>query len=223
MKNKTILIIGAHPDDETYGMGGTIAKYSEHNSIHLLILSDGNTSRNESKYLTSDKNDMLKQIKNLYKLKSVHNCMLKDQRFDSYDILDIIQIIEGHVKKIDPSIVYTHNISDINKDHRITSEATMVACRPVTNVQDIYMYESCSSTEWNFNCFDPIFFPNLYEKLKDTHIEAKCQACNIYDVELEVFPHPRSIKGVKIRSSNRGMEINSASPCEVFKIIKMER
>ena len=41
-----ILVIAAHPDDEVYGMGGTIARLSsEGNEVHVLIVTDGCTAQ----------------------------------------------------------------------------------------------------------------------------------------------------------------------------------
>ena len=41
-----ILVIAAHPDDEVYGMGGTIAKLSEAgDEVHVLIVTDGCTAQ----------------------------------------------------------------------------------------------------------------------------------------------------------------------------------
>ena len=50
-KNKNIiLVVAAHPDDEVLGCGGTIAKYKkEKNSVNVLFVSDGETSRPLSK------------------------------------------------------------------------------------------------------------------------------------------------------------------------------
>ena len=47
MKNKKILVIASHPDDEVLGCGGTINKLSKQNcKIKIVFLSDGETSRN---------------------------------------------------------------------------------------------------------------------------------------------------------------------------------
>ena len=41
-----ILVIAAHPDDEVYGMGGTIAKLSEAgDEVHVLFVTDGCTAQ----------------------------------------------------------------------------------------------------------------------------------------------------------------------------------
>ena len=46
MKNKRILVIAAHPDDEVLGCGGTLLKHAKNNDkILLLFASDGEGSR----------------------------------------------------------------------------------------------------------------------------------------------------------------------------------
>ena len=50
MNKKNILIIGAHPDDEILGCGGTIDKYKKMNyNIYTLILGSGIDSRDIKK------------------------------------------------------------------------------------------------------------------------------------------------------------------------------
>ena len=40
MTKKRILVVSPHPDDETLGVGGTIAKYSsEGHDVHVLTIS----------------------------------------------------------------------------------------------------------------------------------------------------------------------------------------
>ena len=36
-----LLVVDPHPDDESFFMGGTLAKYAGSIDIHLLVLSNG--------------------------------------------------------------------------------------------------------------------------------------------------------------------------------------
>ena len=46
MKNKNVLCIVAHPDDEVLGVGGTLIKHVENgDNVSILILSDGEDSK----------------------------------------------------------------------------------------------------------------------------------------------------------------------------------
>ena len=47
---KKILVICAHPDDETLGLGGTILKHSQNgDQVFVVIFADGESARNNSK------------------------------------------------------------------------------------------------------------------------------------------------------------------------------
>ena len=49
MKNKKILIIAAHPDDEILGCGGAISKLKDENHIEILFMTNGVSSRGKDK------------------------------------------------------------------------------------------------------------------------------------------------------------------------------
>ena len=47
--SKSVLVVSAHPDDEALGCAGVIAKHLENNDkVHLLFMTDGVGSRNDS-------------------------------------------------------------------------------------------------------------------------------------------------------------------------------
>ena len=49
LKNKKILIVAAHPDDEILGCGGTIIKYKKFSEIEVIFMTDGVSSRGKKK------------------------------------------------------------------------------------------------------------------------------------------------------------------------------
>ena len=48
-----ILVVCAHPDDETIGMGGTLKKLSKKHDVSILFLSDGIMARRKSGYVSN--------------------------------------------------------------------------------------------------------------------------------------------------------------------------
>ena len=54
-------------------------------------------------------------------------------QFDTYPMLDIVQSIERQIKFFKPNVIFTHNPSEVNIDHKITYDAVEVAARPKKN------------------------------------------------------------------------------------------
>jgi len=127
-----------------------------------------------------------------------------DQKFDRIALKDVIQEIETRIYSIKPDVVFTHYAYDLNRDHRIISEATMAACRPVPGcpVKEIYQYEVPSSTEWS----EKTFTPNTWVEVTD-FIDKKVNVLLAFYTEMRPPPHPRSYDGVRALSVYRGQQV----------------
>ena len=164
-----VLVVAAHPDDEVLGCGGAIARHiQEGDKVYVLILAEGITSRDairNKKKRTIELQKLSNSTKKSHKIlgaTSVKTFDLPDNRMDSVDLLDVVKIIEKEIKKINPRIIYTHHIGDLNIDHYITHRAVMTACRPEPkrSVKKIFCFEIPSSTEWQSVTSKNYFKPN---------------------------------------------------------------
>ena len=126
-----------------------------------------------------------------------------DNKFDSVPMLNVVKKIEEIINFFKPDIIYTHHFNDLNIDHRIVSQAVLVATRPIVNqnVKTIYFFEVLSSTEWNYNNKSK-FVPNIYEDIS-REIDKKIKAMTFYQSEIRHYPHPRSSEGIKILAKNK--------------------
>lgn len=126
-----------------------------------------------------------------------------DQKLDTVPRLALIKDIEQAVQSFQPSIVYTHWSGDRNIDHRIVSDAVMVACRPQPGctVKRVLFFEVPSSTEWG-NGFDPNYFVPV-------SLDKKTRALLEYRDELRAAPHPRSLDGVRTLAKWRGATVGT--------------
>lgn len=207
--NKKVLIIAAHPDDETLGCGGTIAKLTKNGSkVHVAFLADGESSRedktNIKKLISERKNISIKALKSLG-CKSVSFFDYADQQLDSVNLLEVVKLVEKLVKKYQPHTIFTHYMHDLNIDHQITHKAVVTACRPQPNhcVKELFFFEVPSSTEWNIS---KGFMPNYFVDISKT-ISQKKRALNIYKKEMRPFPHTRSIKAIESLALFRGSSV----------------
>jgi len=199
-----ILIVCAHPDDETLGMGGTIYQHAKKgDEIFVLIFSDGEAARGEK---LSQINKRRKQAEEAFLSLGIKNSKFlkyKDQTLDKFPLSILSKEIEKIIKKWKPEIVYTHYWGDVNQDHRVVFEATKISSRPTPfqTIRKMLCFETPSSTEWGLpnNAFNPTVFVDI-----EKSIDKKIIAFKKYKNEVMKYPHPRSIKGVKNRASYWG-------------------
>ena len=100
-----------------------------------------------------------------------------------------MSVIEKVLDDIMPDIVYIHNPTDINKDHQILADASLVALRPMRlalNFPEIRAFETPSSTEQSPNIEKYIFMPNLYVSIASTW-DKKLRLSNVIRKNLEIF------------------------------------
>ncbi len=216
---KSILVISAHPDDETIGCGGTIAKHiSQGDSVYVMSFTDGVSSRGNRIDLAASK-DRIKASEMAAKLLGfswISRGEHPDNMLDTIPTLDLAKNIEAVKEKYSPDIIYTHSYADLNIDHRKVHEATLIAFRPQPKEtwQEIRAYEVASSTEWGMQAFTPNLFINI-----DNFIDIKKEALACYWMELRDTPHPRSISSIesinRVRGSQAGFNYS-----EAFEIIK---
>jgi LmbE family N-acetylglucosaminyl deacetylase len=202
-----VLTVVAHPDDETLGAGGTMARYAARgDEVWVCILTEGVTSRHghieQQKECTIRAADVLGVNKVVF-------CDLPDQRIDALPLLDVINPIEKCIGELEPDLVLTHFKEDANQDHRTVFAATLVACRPVvsSSVKRLLCFEVPSSTEWAAPFPGSIFAPNMFVEIRST-LSKKLDAMRCYEStysnEIRPFPHPRSYEALEAYAKRHG-------------------
>lgn len=229
LKNKKIMVVVAHPDDELLGCGATFNKLiSEYNcTVRVVILGEGITSRSDKRNAAKWKEELISHKKNIkqaqkaigYQELSVHD--LPDNRFDSVDLLDIIKLIEKEKKEFNPSVIFTHHGGDLNIDHQRVFEAVITCCRPMADegVQTIITFETPSGTEWRASTDPRHFIPNLFFKVSAKNIASKIKGMESYSFEKREYPHPRSPEALEIQAKRWGIVIG-AQFAEAFMLIR---
>lgn len=124
-----ILAIGAHPDDIEIGCAGSLIKYARrgHNIFFLLIT----------------KGEMGGEVEIRYKeqMKAADIIGAQDVfwgGFKDTELLEkgneLIHIIEGYIKKIQPNFIFVNFFDDTHQDHRTVNRSALSAARYVRNV-----------------------------------------------------------------------------------------
>ena len=230
LRNKNIMIVVAHPDDELLGLGATMNKLIIEFNVktHVVILGEGLTSRLDKRDIKALQKELIihkKNIKSAQKAIGYHSNSIydfPDNRFDSVPILDIIKIVEKEKKVFKPDVIFTHHGGDLNIDHQITFDAVITSCRPVENenVKSILTFETPSGTEWRSVSDPRHFLPNVFISVSESNVDSKIRGMECYKFEKRKYPHPRSPKSLKIQAKRWGI-INGVENAEAFCLIRM--
>ena len=209
-----ILVLAAHPDDESIGMGGTIKKLSKKNNIHLCVLTDGASAQYKDKKMILERRNACKKSGKILGISNYTFLDFPDMKLDSVSHLEINRELEKIIKKFNPKIVYTTSRHDINKDHQIVFESTLVVTRPQSsNVKQVYSYETAGMTITQF-------LPTVFEDISK-EFKYKIKSIKMYKSEIRSFPHPLSLKAIENLAIQRGIEsgIKKAEGFEVIRVI----
>jgi LmbE family N-acetylglucosaminyl deacetylase len=218
---KRILVIAPHPDDETLGAGGTIAKYSEQGHEVTVLVVSGHLP---PLYSREDYEITVEEARKAFALLGVVDSrfleipatMIGDQpvHVTNASIGDV-------VKEIAPHVVLCP-FPDRHVDHRVVFESVMVATRPVAagrGIELLAAYEALSETHWNAPHIEPNFVPNWIVDITG-QIQRKLAAVACYQSQIPAFPGARSIEAVNALATLRGTQAGFAFG-EGFHVIRM--
>ena len=208
MKNKKrVLVVAPHPDDETLGVGGTIAKYSAQGDEVFVLMVSGHLPPIYSRKAYEE------TVSEAYSAFSVLG--VKKSEFLEIPATMIgdqpLHQVNGRISKVvndfNPHIVLCP-YPDRHIDHRLVFDSVMVATRPVgvgKNIKIVAAYETLSETHWNAPHIEPNFTPNWVVDISD-HISKKLNALECYKSQISEFPGPRSIEAVEALAKFRGTQ-----------------
>jgi LmbE family N-acetylglucosaminyl deacetylase len=190
-----VLIVAAHPDDELLGVGGTLLRHiAEGDEVQVAIACTVGLRDEEARKKTA--REIAAEVG--------YAVIGYGYRQLGYEVPDFAPI--------DADIVYTHHPGDLNRDHRLVSEAVQVACRPHTaNVKSLRYFETPSSTEWGSG-----FVPNLFVDI-DTFLGEKGNLVSRYETEVRPWPHPRSVQALVDRARYWG-QVSGFRAAEAFQV-----
>lgn len=195
-----ILIIATHLDDEVIGCGGAIAKHIQGgDNVYICFLCGGTSVRYPQKELVETRRSHARRAAELLGVKEIFFYDFPIIMLDTIPQLEIVTALEQVIFKIKPQIIYTHSNDDINADHRVVHEASMVWCRPskAPFLKKVLFYEVFGSTR-NFT-------PNYFICI-DEYIDVKLQALSFYTTENQV--QTRTLGTIEKAALYRGAEIN---------------
>ena len=222
-----VLAIVAHPDDESYGCGGTLLTRHADDEVHIIVLADGERSGNRDQReahqsLVQTRRKMAQAAGAVLKIDEFHFLGYSDQELDRYPLLELVRAVSSISDQIQPEVVYLHSQADLNLDHRIAGQAALTALRPVPESKVIEMFAfEVPGSAWSTAQIGRTFVPQYFVDISQT-IEEKKKALSCYASEIRSTPHPHSLEMVETAAGRNG-SLCGRSYAESFEVVRLVR
>jgi LmbE family N-acetylglucosaminyl deacetylase len=216
-----VLVIVAHPDDEVLGCGGTIAKHSlEGDDVDLVVVCESVSARyGIGKLKVMEKS--AKKSSKILGIKNVYFLNFPNIKSNTIPIRKLTEKLDTFLKEKKPNIVYVHHGGDMNIDHRVVFNATMLALRSFRerhHIKEVLCFETPSSTEWAPSYLEYHFMPNVFIDISQT-IDKKMKAMQAYKSEIRDYPHPRSLEVLRLKAKIWGIK-TAVREVEAFELVR---
>lgn len=115
---KTVLAIGAHPDDIEIGCGGTLLRLLREEPIHIhCLIFSGTEERNQ------EARSSARRFLAAAKSSELDIRTFPDSYFPAH-YADIKKVLRDTKKKICPDLIFTHRRTDLHQDHSLIGALT---------------------------------------------------------------------------------------------------
>lgn len=223
LKDKRILIISPHPDDEAICCGGLIMLAKQkHTKVFVLFMSAGPSRQLLTKQTNA--HERIKEIEIAAKYGNFnYELAYKGKQFMRLDITpqkELIEKIEDISQDFKPDIVCIPFRYSFDQDHRAVSTASITAFRPLPQsliYQPRIILEYEEPYSWTI---DKQFIPNFYINISGV-IEGKIMLLKCHKTQLRKDPFPRSPENLQRIAGIRGAEIGVAY-AEAYSLLRMQ-
>lgn len=173
MQKKSIVAVGAHPDDIEYGCAGLLAKAKQEDwTIHYILVTEGENWQGKHLYEQNVRMQEQRTAMELLNVNSIHLCSSTDGGVQVNS--NIVGRIRGVLDEIGPSIVLTHYFNDSHQDHRAVSQIVRSACGFKHN---LLYFDTFTATEFN---------PTVFVDISDV-IAVKKEILNCYQSQIKKY------------------------------------
>ena len=219
--SRRVLVIAPHPDDETLGAGGTIAKWAAAGQeITVLVVSGHLPPLYPQEAFDTTVDEAQKAFAILGVAKSTF-LKIPATHIGNVPVHEFNGAIDAAVQACEPHVVLCP-FPDRHIDHRLIFDAVQVATRPVgvrRSIEILAAYETLSETHWNAPHIEPNFTPNWVVDISD-HIDQKLAALSCYASQIPPFPGARSREACRALAQFRGTQAGFGYG-EGFHVIRM--
>jgi LmbE family N-acetylglucosaminyl deacetylase len=217
-----VLVLSAHPDDETLGCGGTLLK---HRAAGDHVYWSVATVCHEPKWspeLIKRKSCEVDRVAEAFGVRKVWQLGFPNARLDTVATADIMDKLNQVVTESRPEVVYVLHGGDIHTDHYALFTAAMSVLKPFymarLGVRRVLCYETLSSSDAAPPRWERAFVPNVFSEITP-YIDRKIEIMRMYESEIHEDPMPRGPSAIRALARFRGAII-SAEYAEAFILVR---
>ncbi|WP_229071213.1 PIG-L deacetylase family protein [Actinoplanes sp. DH11] len=173
---RSVLAIGAHPDDIELGCGGTLAAHrAAGDRVTMLVVTGGQNGPGPVDGRRAEAEAAARNLDSLLLWGSLQDCAVAADAAT-------VALIEQALRETEADVVYVHAPDDSHQDHRAVAAATLSATR---HSRRILHYRSPSTTR-----FEPTVFVDI-----SAHLSRKIEAlaCHRSQVESSAMVDPEVV------------------------------
>lgn len=217
LRNKTLLIIAPHLDDEILGCGGLIKRIKDlGGKVFVIFLTNGTTTEFKTIPGITREQERLKETSKVARYLHYDGWRIAFPGNDYHLKLDtlpqktiIAELEQGKdisIESIKPQIIATTQMSDYNQDHRACASAVITAARPSpynskNTIEAVLGYEFTATIA---SGIEPYLTRNLFITLSKSDLSAKLNAMELYSSQIRPGAHTRSLDNMENLAKLRG-------------------
>ena len=218
-KPRRVVVIAPHPDDESLGAGGTIARFAaEGSQVSVLIVSGHLPPLYKQEAFETTRQEAKAAMQKLG-VEDLEFLEIPATMVHVRPVAEVNGAIVRFLRAREPDMVLLP-FPDRHIDHRVIFDASVVACRPLrpTAPRVVLAYETLSETHWNVPGVEPAFVPEMFIDISQ-HLEAKELALRCYASQIDEAPS-RSVEACRALARFRGSQ-NGCEYAEAFKVVRI--
>ena len=205
-KDKSVIVVSPHPDDETLGCGGTMLRhFDQGDSVYWLIITQMSEELGFSKEKVERRRHEIEDVAAEYGLEQTIHLGFPATRLDDQPMGDLVEAVGEAVVDVEPEIVYAPYRSDIHTDHAVVFDA-VASCSKwfrYPSIQRVLAYETLSETDFSIDPDTDGFRPDVFCNVTG-YIDEKIEIMRIYESEMGTHPFPRSEASIRALATLRG-------------------
>lgn len=203
MSNLRVLVVAPHPDDESFGCGGFIARLAaEGAEVYVQAITVGDLPQLGARSQARTREDEFREACAVLGVKGHNIAWIDDARHMRLDVCpqyDLVRLIESEavhsLASVQPDILLMPFAGGFNQDHLAVHRAAFTAARPhapeLKHVPPVVLGYAIPEENWSLS---PEAMPCVIDT--SAFIDAKAAALACYSSQLRPSGHPRALEQI---------------------------